>query len=277
MKFRYLLLRLIRHFMPEGLARLLLRRRWILRPGLESSDPQAAAEQYVSSLAEKGYPISGRRMLVFGYGGRFAIGIELLKQGAAHVVLCDHFMSLDQERNLDLLPENANYLVKENSSVKPRPEIMTLVHGDIREGSVQNQIAAVDCVLSNSVFEHLQDVAGISRALAGLTKPDGIQLHFVDLRDHYFKYPFEMLSYSERVWRNLLNPTSHLNRFRVMDYRKVFEDEFQNVEIHVLERLEKEFDAVRSRIRPEFIHGDPSIDSAALIRIIAQKPRHSFP
>jgi len=186
-------------------------------------------------------------------------------------------LSLDQERNLDLLPENANYLVKENSSVKPRPEIMTLVHGDIREGSVQNQIAAVDCVLSNSVFEHLQDVAGITRALAGLTKPDGIQLHFVDLRDHYFKYPFEMLSYSERVWRNLLNPTSHLNRFRVMDYRKVFEDEFQNVEIHVLERLEKEFDAVRSRIRPEFIHGDPSIDSAALIRIIAQKPRHSFP
>jgi hypothetical protein len=276
-KFRYLLLRLIRHFMPESLARLLLRRRWILQPGLESSDPQAAAERYVSSLAEKGYPISGRRMLVFGYGGRFAIGIELLKQGAAHVVLCDHFMSLDQERNLDLLPHNENYLARDNFLITPRPEFMTLVHGDIREGSVQNQIAAVDCVLSNSVFEHLEDVAGITRALAGLTKPDGIQLHFVDLRDHYFKYPFEMLSYSERVWRNLLNPTSNLNRFRAMDYGKVFDDAFQNVEIHVLDRLEKEFEAVRSRIRPEFIHGDPSVDSAALIRIIAKKPRHSLP
>jgi hypothetical protein len=86
-----------------------------------------------------------------------------------------------------------------------------------------------------------------------------------------------MLFYSERVWRNLLNPTSNLNRFRAMDYRKVFEDVFQNVEINVLERLEKEFEAVRSRIRPEFIHGDPSEDSAALIRIIAQKPRNSLP
>ena len=237
--------------MPESLARFLLRRRWILRPGLESSDPQTAAERYVSSLAEKGYPISGRRMLVFGYGGSFAIGIELLKQGAAHVVLCDHFISLDQERNLDLLPQSENYLVRDNFLITPRPEFMTLVHGDIREGNIQNQIAAVDCVLSNSVFEHLQDVAGITRALAGLTKPDGIQLHFVDLRDHYFKYPFGMLFYSERVWRNLLNPTSNLNRFLAMDYGKVFDDAFQNVEIHVLDRLEKEFEAVRSRIRPD--------------------------
>jgi hypothetical protein len=36
---------------------------------------------------------------------------------------------------------------------------------------------------------------------AALTRPDGLHLHFVDLRDHFLKYPFEVLCYSEGVWK----------------------------------------------------------------------------
>ena len=97
---KYPALRLMRHFMPESVARFLLKRRWIIRPGLESSDPVAAAYRYVETLSSRGMSLKGKRVLVFGYGGRFAVGAELLKQGAAHVVLCDHFVLLDTERNL---------------------------------------------------------------------------------------------------------------------------------------------------------------------------------
>ena len=131
----------------------------------------------------------------------------------------------------------------------------------------------MDGVLSNSVFEHLDDVAEITHALAGLTQPSGIHLHFVDLRDHFFKYPFEMLVYSADVWKNLLNPTSNLNRYRMNDYLNVFQNEFENVAIQTLERLEAEFQAIRLRIRPEFLSGDASIDSVSLIQIIAKGPR----
>jgi len=269
----YLVLRLIRHFMPEFVARFLLKRRWIISPGLESNDPFAAVEQYIKGLSAYGKSIIGKRVLVFGYGGRFAVGVDLLRKGAAHVVLCDHFVLLDTERNLELLPDYAEFLESEKESVKPRSEFITLLHGDIRAEAVQQHMAEVDFVLSTSVYEHLDDVDGITHALAKLTAPNGSHLHFVDLRDHYFKYPFEMLAYSERVWRGFLNPTSNLNRFRLTNYRDVFDACFGKVNISVLNRQVNEFRTVRSRIRPEFLTGDEAVDSVTLIHIFAELPK----
>lgn len=273
MNIKYLVLRIARHFIPENIARFLLKRRWIIRPGLESSNPSAAVQQYVDVLSKYDQSIKGKRVLVFGYGGRFAVGVELLRKGAAHVVLCDHFVLIDKERNLELLSGYADYLVFENDDVKPRPEFVTLFHGDIRDESIQKQISEVDYVLSTSVYEHLDDVDGITQALAKLTSAQGAQLHFVDLRDHYFKYPFEMLTFSESTWRNFLNPTSNLNRFRLNNYREIFSKYFQKADITVLERLGVEFRAARSRIQPGFMTGDEFIDSVSLIYVLAQKPR----
>ena len=273
LNYRYFLLRLIRHLIPEGVARFLLKRRWIIRPGLESSDPLAAVEQYISTLSAYHRSIRGKRVLVFGYGGRFAVGVELLRRGAAHVILCDHYVLFDRERNLELLPQYSDYLTAESMDVKPRPAYISLLHGDIRDADVQAQISAVDLVLSTSVFEHLDDVRGITQALAKMTAPEGAQLHFVDLRDHYFKYPFEMLTFSGNVWRKFLNPTSNLNRFRLPDYRKVFIESFQRTDITVTGRQEMDFQATRSRIRPEFLSGDLSVDSATLIQVYVESPR----
>jgi len=272
MKLKYLLLRLARHFMPEVLARFLLKRRWVIRPGLESSDPFAAVEQYIAGLSAHGRSIQNKRVLIFGYGGRFAVGVELLRRGAAHVVLCDHFALLDMERNLELLPIYADYLVLENEDVKPRPEFITLLHGDIRDDAIQKQITQVDYILSTSVYEHLDDVDRITCALAKVTAPQGAQLHFIDLRDHYFKYPFEMLTFSQNVWRNFLNPTSNLNRFRLNDYRKIFDVYFENINISVLQSQVDEFKKARARIRSEFLTGDETMDSVTLVRVFAESP-----
>jgi hypothetical protein len=116
-------------------------------------------------------------------------------------------------------------------------------------------------------------VDGITRALAALTKPNGVQIHYVDLRDHFFKYPFEMLHYSEKIWYGFLNPTSHHNRFRLWDYRSVFEKYFENVEIQVLERDEAAFEKAHLRVRPEFVSGNLQDDSVTLILVIASRPR----
>ncbi|MBE7433557.1 MAG: hypothetical protein HS100_06555 [Anaerolineales bacterium] len=272
MNIRYLLLRLVRHFMPEGLARFLLKRRWIIKPGLESTDPFAASQRYIEALSAQGVDIKGKRVLVFGYGGRFAVGVDLLKRGAAHVVLCDHFVLLDTERNRELLSEYGSYLKVEQDEVQPRSEYISLLHGDIREESIQRQIAQADIILSTSVFEHLDDVPGITNALAKLTAPGGIHLHFVDLRDHFFKYPFEMLKYSEKTWRNFLNPTSNLNRYRLNDYKRVFEANFVKVEITVLERLMGEFRKAKDKIHAEFKTGKDDVDAITLIHVIAREP-----
>jgi hypothetical protein len=131
----------------------------------------------------------------------------------------------------------------------------------------------VDVVLSTSVFEHVDDPSGNVQAVKRLTRSDGLHIHFVDLRDHFFRYPFEMLHYSERTWRRWLNPTSNHNRYRLWNYRRVFQENFEEVEIRILDSDVPAFEAARDRIRPEFISGNLQEDAATLIRVVAAKPR----
>ncbi|RPJ16640.1 MAG: hypothetical protein EHM33_33690 [Chloroflexi bacterium] len=272
LNFPYLIPRLVRHFLPESLVRALLLRSVIIRPGLETSNPFAAVQRYVDVLSERGLSFSGKRVLVFGYGGRFDLGFGLLKEGAAHVILCDKYARPDEAHNRRMFATEEKYFVAESQGFRPRPEWMTLSESDIRELQSSKKIEPVDIVLSSSVYEHLDDVEGITGALAGLTKPDGIQIHFVDLRDHFFKYPFEMLRFSESTWRNWLNPSSNHNRYRVWDYRRVFESCFGHVEIEVLGREIEAFRKLMSSVRPEFVSGNPEEDAVTLIRVIASKP-----
>ena len=274
MNLSYLLPRAARHFLPERLTRFLLLHSIIIRPGLETSDPQAAVSRYVDLLNDRRQSFEGKRVLVFGYGGRFDTGVGLLEAGAGHVVLCDKFALPDDAHNAALLEKYPAHLFLDQGRTRPRPEQMTLLQADIREAHVSDDFPPFDVVVSSSVYEHLDDVDGITRSLAALTKPDGVQIHFVDLRDHFFRYPFEMLHYSEKIWFGFLNPTSHHNRFRLWDYRRVFEKYFENVEIEVLERQEAEFEKACPRIRPEFLSGNIQDDSVTLIRVLASEPRH---
>jgi hypothetical protein len=268
---RYLLPRLIRHFLPEGLTRFLLHRGWIIQPGIESRAPGQAVERYRAVLEVHGLTLAGQRVLVFGYGGWFDIGVELLRCGAGHVILCDKLALPDPRHNLALLPVAQEYLFESRGQVIPRPEAMTLFQGDICEAARDHLFAPAGLVLSSSVFEHLpgEELDDIVAALAALTTPDGSQVHFIDLRDHFFKYPFEMLTFSSKTWRRWLNPTSNLNRWRLPEYRRLFGTNFKKVEITILESDPAAFERVRRRIRPEFLVGDEQLQSATLIRLDA--------
>ena len=275
MKIAYLLPRLARRFLPESLVRFLLRRSWIIRSGTETRRPEEAAKRYFQVLSDEEVDLDGKTVLIFGYGGRFALGIALLRAGAAHIILADKYAPPDNARNLRLLPLNQAYLEEKQGRVTPRPEWMTLIEADIRSDELRSALPPVDIVISSSVYEHLDDVDGTTQALAALTKPTGIQIHYIDLRDHFFKYPFEMLTYSKKTWYGWLNPSSNHNRFRLWDYRRVFEQYFEQVSISVQTRDEEAFRAAQARIRPEFLSGDPAQDSVTLILVIARLPKKS--
>ena len=271
----YILPRLTRHFLPEGLTRFLLLHSIVINPGLETTDAQGAVDRYVEVLSRAGRSIKGKRVLVLGYGGRFDIGIALLNAGAAHVVLCEKNAPPDDKHNVTLVSQYPHYLFLEHGRPRPRPESMTLLQADVRELHVSGELPTFDYVFTNSVYEHLDDVDGVTRALARLTKPEGMHVHFVDLRDHFFKYPFEMLTFSEKLWIGWLNPTSNHNRYRIWHYRRVFDTYFRTVAIDVLERDELAFEKIRGRVRPEFASGNVQDDSVTLILLTAADPRSS--
>jgi SAM-dependent methyltransferase len=268
----YLVPRLIRHFLPEKLVRTLLLRNIIIHPGLETDNPIAAVKRYVDVLAERRLSFQGKRVLVFGYGGRFDIGFALLKEGAVHVILCDKYAPPDEAHNRRAFTSEEKYFLVENKGLRPRPEWITLLEADIRDVNVTREIEPVDFVISSSVYEHVDDVEGITRALASLTKPDGLQIHYVDLRDHFFKYPFEMLRFSESTWRRWLNPSTNHNRYRLWEYRNAFQACFEQVEIKILTREEEAFRKLLPRIRPEFVSGRMDEDAVGVIVVIASKP-----
>ena len=261
--------------MPEKLTRFLLLHSIIISAGLETSDPQAAVRRYIDLLNGRRQTFDEKRVLVFGYGGRFDVGLAIMEAGAKHVVLCDKYAPPDDPHNAGLLQKYPAHLFLDDGRPRPRPEHMTLLQADIREVHPSADLPPFDIVVSSSVYEHLDDVGGITRALAALTRPNGLHIHYVDLRDHFFKYPFEMLHYSEKVWFGFLNPTSHHNRFRLWDYRRVFEKYFEDVKIEILERNEAAFEKARPRIRPEFISGNLQDDSVTLILVVASEPRNA--
>lgn len=269
MNLRYLILRAIRHFLPERIVRFLLLHNLIIEAGLETNDPFAALQRYSDVLALRGFTLDGKRVMVFGYGGRFDVGFALLKKGAGYVVLCDKYAPPDEDHNRRAFLHEEKYFVLEKNGLRPRAEWMTLFQEDIRDESIGHDLEPFDLVISSSVYEHLDDVEGITNALSQLTKSGGLHIHYVDLRDHFFKYPFEMLKFSEKTWRRWLNPSSNHNRYRIWNYRSVFASSFKNVEIDVLSSDEAAFRKALPHIRPEFVSGNLQDDSVSLIRVIA--------
>src|SRR5512142_150470 len=148
--FPYLLPRLVRHFMPERLTRFLLLRSIVIRPGLESTEPASAVLRYIEVLEQQGRSIRGGRVLVFGYGGRFDVGIGLLEAGAGHVVLCERYAPPDDLHNAGLLPRYGRYLVMQDGRPRPRPEAMTLLQADIQDVQPSAAMPPADYVFSNS-------------------------------------------------------------------------------------------------------------------------------
>lgn len=265
----YILPRVVRHFLPEQVTRALLLRGMIIRPGLETRAPEEAAARYQRDLKSAGVDIKGKRIFVFGYGGRFALACNLLKLGADHVTLCEYAHRPDEKANALLLPEFERYLTHSLGKTLPREEWITLLQGDIRQLVQDPLVHPSDIVLSTSVFEHLTDPAGILDALIKITAPGGTHLHYIDLRDHFFKYPFEMLTFPEKTWAAWLNPTSHLNRWRFTAYREIFAQRFARLDVDIFERDLPAWEKIADRVLPEFKTGDPAIDAITQIKVTA--------
>lgn len=271
MNLAYLIPRIIRHFMPEQLADWMKKRHFVIKAGIETMDPRVAVDHYLDYFAQAGIDFQKKSIMIFGYGGNVQIGCEFLRRGAGRVILCERQGLPYSKLTLELARKHPDYFVVTTGNIQQNSDRLTIIHEDIRVSAQQHTIEPVDLVLSRSVYEHLEDVENITRALAALTAKNGKQVHFIDLRDHYFQYPFEMLTYSDTIWKNLLNPTSNLNRLRIPQYEVIFRKYFSRVRIQVIESNLPSFLAAKKCIRKEFLSGDNAVDSATQITVEAAK------
>ena len=251
----YLVLRLSRRAVPAGMMKIIMKMGVGPTAGLETREPRAAADLYEAAIAELGLNWSNCRVMIFGYGGNPELGIELLDRGAGEVVLLDPY-------------------------TRPSLGARELHEGRAALRFEQRRLSEfakagrrVDLVLSWSVLEHVRDPGATVGNLAAVCRPAGAQVHFVDLRDHVFRYPFEMLCHSERIWNRYLDPPSHLNRIRLWRVEQHFKENFERVTVGVWESDPDAFRRTQPRIRKEFLSGEEAIDSATRLRVLAAQPR----
>lgn len=241
----YWLLRTIRRNLPQAAIDRMLDRGLVIKPGRDTSEPDRVARDHAERAAQLGIDLAGKTVCVVGYGGGHGVGLHLLERGAARVILQDPFAPERRARNR-AIPR----------ALRDRHfSGLEIVHQPL-EQYARRRPASVDLVVSSSVLEHVEDVPSLVRACAELTAPGGANLHLIDLRDHFFKHPFEMLCYDERTWRRWLNASNNLNRLRLPAYRAIFAAAFEHVRVEVESHLRDEFRRARPRIRSEFLTGD---------------------
>ncbi len=272
----YLALRVARRLIPGGVMHWMLAHGLAVVPGLETRQPAVAARRYQMALARMGRSLQGMCVLVLGYGGHYGLAVELLRMGARRVYLLDPYARSHEEANRALAERSEPYLRLEKGQVRLDSRWIRVLAPQEGGGPVAPP-EPCDVILSWSVYEHLRHPRRLTQQLARLTAPHGCHLHFIDLRDHYFRRPFEMLCYSQRVWSVLLNPPSNLNRLRAWHYAPIFQPYFQYVETEVLESAPRAFRRAQPRIQPRFLGGDETLNCATRILVKAWQPTVAEP
>jgi hypothetical protein len=271
----YILPRIFRRYLPSPIVNIAKRLRLGIVPGLETRHPEVAADRYEAVLQANGREWNGKCVLILGYGGFLGLGVELLHRGARHVILVDPYAQIDHHANRKLPEKYFPYLTIHGKNVLPNQDWVTLVHEEVDHHDF-SPYGPIDLILSSSVLEHVSSLDTLIHELSKITDHQGLHIHYVDLRDHFFKFPFEMLCFHDKVWDKFLDPPSHLNRLRLRDYKENFTRHFHQVVIEIIERDLISFQQVKSRIRSEFLSGDDDRDCTTRIVITASDPVGSY-
>jgi SAM-dependent methyltransferase len=282
MRAKYVFMRLARRLLPDSLAYRLLSRDLL---------PVAALAEvfrtYAALLDDYNMPVRGRAVAECGPGTYNSAAFGLLRMGAAKVLLQEPYphgqdYGTWKGRMLELWRE----LDRDGPAEGPRPEDVlgpeswNRAHVDWQSCPAHATPCAadsLDLILSHHVLEHIQDIAGVFREQLRVLKPGGHLLHVVDLRDHYFSYPLEMLTFSRFAWERILTSPSrgagYQNRLRADDYQALLaEAGFQGIAWKALQNDAAELERIRPRLHPDYRGKSAIVLRATRIALAARKP-----
>ncbi len=218
MNVKYVLLGLARRYAAESLLFTIMKIRG--EGSLGEHDPDGYLAEWQRWLGARGLSLVDQHILDVGSGRYARFALRMLAAGARRITLVDLYaMPLDAAEHQALLRQDCAKLGLDLADVLAR---INIVQGDFTLLPVPAAEDQVDLVISSTVLEHVRDPAQMLARCCAWLKPGGATCHFIDLRDHNlsFRYPFEMLTFSDQVWERWLDLQGgfHLNRWRAPDY-----------------------------------------------------------
>jgi len=123
MRLTYIAARIIRKFTPRFIHSYLIRRSLLIRAGLDTSEPESSAKRYISYMSKKNIDLDGKTIIIFGFGGTFAVAANLLRSGAAHVALVELHDNLQTKTNLKIAEKYSEYFTIDNGRAIPKKPV----------------------------------------------------------------------------------------------------------------------------------------------------------
>jgi SAM-dependent methyltransferase len=240
----YIAARLARRALPTTLPVWLRKALPFLDGNLGAADGGAIVRLYEKRMGDKkpaDWP-RGLTVLEVGTGATNGSCYELAARGAARAISLEPFVALNAVADAAQL----------SAAAKDGPQENVAARVDRLLSSSGLASGSVDCILSNSVLEHVTAPAELFAELARLLKPGGFMLHIVDYRDHFFRYPYHFLMWSRAAWDRWLNP-GDLPRNRISDHVSGLEKAGLRVEV-LLARTTDGWAALKPHVHPEFSH-----------------------
>jgi SAM-dependent methyltransferase len=278
MNLRYILTGVVRHHLPASALFAMMRLSGDGN-GAEQIPDQNAAD-LVAHLAAEGISLRGRHVLELGSGQYARLALRLLAEGARRVTLVDLYaLSLSDPAHRKLLRDDCAQLGLDLDEALGR---ITVYTGDFLRLPVPTMENQPDLAISTAVLEHVRDPNAIFAHCHAWLAPGGITFHIVDLRDHsmQFRYPFEMLTFSDHTWQRWLDHPGgfHLNRWRTHDHIKALaEAGFEQITYASVCADKQALRVVRPRLHSRYRQLPDALLAIQVLHVFGRKPKALTP
>jgi SAM-dependent methyltransferase len=223
--------RILRRILPETIAQQVLSRR-----GVSSRKVyEGTTRTYLNAIKETGIESmfgenASLTVLEAGTGFYNPASAPLLLSGVARLILLEPFLgnNPDYARFIERLDDLLAFARKDPAYPLPLKNTPPRVS----DGSLPEEVElsahlwedtqlpaeSIDGVFSASVLEHLRAPETIVSECGRIVRTGGFMINTLDMRDHFFRYPLEMLKYSQDGWNRLTTPaggSGYQNRWRI--------------------------------------------------------------
>ena len=182
--FEYLFLRILRKYLfPGNLVNTLQSFLPYYKPNLGITNPFQIIETYESVLHTIGLTFEKAEVLEIGIGSVNNTGYALATKNV------NAYYGYEPYARFDLKRDNAfRQALLENHPDRSKDQMTKIVHRVTNLNNLENQ--KFDIIFSHSVLEHVNDLDALLQSLKKVLKDNGVMIHVVDYRDHFFKYPY---------------------------------------------------------------------------------------
>lgn len=255
----YVVLRLIRRFVVnERTARRFAHWLPYYTPSVNEAEPALIVNAYARALGARNQHLRGKRVLEVGSGRTNVVAYGLAATGAADVTALEPYVPFDAQRDHRLRSSDPALSAVDWKAVRRVTRF-----SDIPD-------ASIDVLVSNSVLEHVLGLRQFFSDCRRVLAPGGSMLHLVDYRDHFFKYPYAFLTFSDKTWSRWLDP-GDLPRWRLADHLAECDVAGFKTEVLSSDSNQDAFASIKPRLAGRFASAQPGVEitTATLLSWIA--------